>query len=86
MQWRNEDLARAAFRLSLILQRQDRWQQARLFENMARGWQSQWVGLIPDDVGRGLLPAERAEMARFDYAVYLWHGRSAGIWGVGQYW
>ena len=128
--WRDEDRARARFRLFLNLHQQlteghgafvNRTQQQRVRdgeqglpsqsdENV--GWdpllrktygnkaqeaidhrqealemRSKWDHLIPAHVVKyEWWDADRMEMARFDYCVHLWHGRTAGIWNPQQYW
>ena len=79
LKWRLEDLARAAFRLSLVARQRGEHAQAEYFARKAWNNRWQWEHLIPADLGSGS-SGDRYQMARFDYGVHLWHGRTAGIW------
>ena len=84
LQWRKEDLARAVFRLSLVLRQRQKFEESEFFERKAHQWRLEWDHLIPERVSTGL--SDRAEMARYDYCVYAWHGRTSGIWNTGHMW
>ena len=117
VRWRDEDRARAMYRLSLNLQEQfdeginhflsrkmlelaasegkkqpgapqdypeirGLYQEAEHYRTEALKMRSQWDHLIPKWYPRDKnhYSTERRQMARFDYCVYLWHGRTAGVW------
>lgn len=87
MQWRQEDVARSKFRLSLVLQAQNRPSEAGILrreaqtalEDLASASTSEKQGEPGDD-------QDKWEMERFDLMVALWHGRTTGLWSDGEHW
>lgn len=88
LQWRAEDVARAQYRLSLLLRRQNRPREATQYEEKANSLREEYTAMLPK---KSTPPTqepmdEEAKMALFDSDVSCWHGRTAGIWRAGDYW
>lgn len=80
--WRNEDIVRTKFRLSLVLRAQKKPEEA---------------STILDEIADSLKEARRVSTARekytdeddmklLDLGVSIFHGRTAGIWSNGTFW
>ena len=88
-QWRAEDIARAKYRLSLLLRRQNKPREAATYEQQADILRSEQISMLhgtdgPESNSEKL--DEETKMALFDLGVSCWHGRTAGIWKAGDYW
>lgn len=85
--WRQEDLARAQFRLSILLRTQGKPREAAHHEQQAWASMRKWETNLPSQGWEG--PSSRTmgdleqNMRLFDLAVSTWHGRTTGKWSRG---
>ena len=82
IQWREEDVARTKFRLSIILHKQNRPSEAARFRAEALEICHRLVQPLLHSLGS--TPGDEDNMTPFDAGVTLWHGRTTGIWGNGR--
>ncbi|KAK0628901.1 pfs domain-containing protein [Bombardia bombarda] len=83
--WRQEDITRIKFRLSVVLAAQNRQKEARTLRAECNQSLESLVGAAA--AGAGLEEAtDESVMALLDAAVTMIHGRTAGIWSNGVRW
>lgn len=81
MQWRNEDIVRIKFRLSLVLGAQGRPEEASAIrEEIASFLEDIRPVSIRSDY------TDEDDMKLLDFEVSIFHGRTAGIWSNGTFW
>lgn len=81
MQWRNEDVLRTRFRLSIVLRAQSRPMEAStLRQEIAKNLED-----IRLAFGKQVYTDED-DMKLLDFGVTIFHGRTAGIWSNGTLW
>jgi len=87
-QWTEADLARAEYRLSVVLGLQSREREAAEVAARALERRKKWEKLLGGDFnkGEGVARSQEAEMTLFDLSVCLWHGRTSGRWANGSLW
>lgn len=85
IQWRNEDVARTRFRLSLVLQAMSRPSEAEIMKAEAMKMREEWEDALRD-LRSKKQTSDKDEMELFDFGVTLWHGRTTGIWSDGLHW
>lgn len=79
--WREEDIVRTKFRLSIVLRAQNRHVEAAGIRQDIDAYLSERRG---PDTQKGY--TDRDDMQLLDYGVTLCHGRTAGIWGTEDRW
>ncbi|KAK0646946.1 hypothetical protein B0T16DRAFT_511487 [Cercophora newfieldiana] len=82
LQWRAEDLARAKFRLSLVLGALNRRQEAVDLRNEALTAHKEWEIPLSALPGVDRKYTDKEYMKLFDDGVVLYHGRTTGIWSA----
>ena len=81
MQWRNEDIVRTKFRLSLVLRARERLEEAStILEEIASALET-----IRSESPQ-LAYTDADDMKLLDFGVSIYHGRTAGIWSNGTFW
>jgi hypothetical protein len=85
MQWREEDVARSKFRLSLVLRATNRPVEAEVVKAEALKMREVWADALPDLASKKEY-TDKDDMEIFDFSVTLWHGRTTGIWSDGTHW
>jgi len=85
MQWREEDVSRSKFRLSLVLRATNRPGEAETVRTEALKMREAWAVALPDLQTKKEY-TDKEDMEIFDFGVTLWHGRTTGIWSDGTYW
>ncbi len=82
-QWRNEDVVRTKFRLSLVLHAQGRLEEA---STVRQEIAVSLEGVTPDPLPRRPIYTDEDDMKLLDFGVAIFHGRTAGIWSSGVSW
>ena len=59
--------------------------EADFWAQKASDWREEWYHSLPRDMRKGCFTDE-AEMALYDYGVYLGHGRTSGVWNTSEQW
>jgi len=85
LQWREEDIGRSKFRLSLVLRATNRPIEAETMRTEALKTREAWATALPD-LRTEKEYTDKDDMAMFDFSVTLWHGRTTGIWSDGTRW
>jgi hypothetical protein len=91
-QWTEADLARAEYRLSVVLGMQNRRREAAQFAGQALERRNKWENLLEANTNAGkeqdaaAVRDNEVEMTLFDLSVCLWHGRTTGPWKNGDLW
>jgi len=82
LQWRDEDVVRAKFRLSLVLRAQEKLEEASAIqEEIASSLEN-----IRSPVSVPSNYTNEDDMKLLDFVVSIFHGRTAGIWSNGRFW
>ncbi|VUC26950.1 unnamed protein product [Clonostachys rosea] len=80
--WREEDIARAKFRLFLVLRAQNHLDEAsQIFKEINQFIQELRASSLPKDSY-----TDQDDMALLDTSVTITHGRTAGLWSAGEFW
>ena len=81
MQWREDDVIRTKFRLSIVLRAQNRpGEAATVRAEIAKAIEDMRSATEKQEF------TDKDDMELLDFGVSIFHGRTAGIWSNGTFW